>query len=78
MIKNNADRVDDNKYTWIIKKDKNVDIEATISKNVVVFNANTNKKKDILTPYKIITLVIFILLALILFIIYKKRNSDNY
>lgn len=76
VINNNADRVDGNKYTWIIKKDKNVDIEATISKNVEAFSVN--EKKSILTPYKIITHIIFASLSLALFIIYRKKTNGTY
>lgn len=75
VTKNNADKIDKNKYTWIIKQDKNVDIEATINKNIESYTSN--KDNSIFTPFRVVTVIIFLILILIAFIIYKKRNSEN-
>lgn len=75
VMTNNADKIDKNTYTWIIKQDKNVDIEATINKNIEA--PITNNESSIFTPYRIITFIVFIILVLALFIIYRKRNSEK-
>lgn len=76
VLENNADKIDKNNYKWILKNDTNeVDISMTVSKNLEAFTSNN--ESSIFTPYRIITFVVFIILVLALFIIYKKRNSEN-
>lgn len=72
---NNADKVSGNKYTWIINKDKNIDIKAIVNKNIEAITPT--KEKSILTPYQIATVILLIILIIISFVIYKKRNSEN-
>lgn len=74
VIKNNADNVNGNVYSWVIDDSENIDIELAISKNIEQFTST--RDKSILTPYQIITFILLIILIIISFIIYKKRNSD--
>lgn len=76
VLENNADEVDGNNYKWILKEDNNdVDITLTISKSIEQFTPA--KENSILTPYRIVTFIILVVLIGVSFVIYKKRNSEN-
>ena len=73
VINNNADKVDNNIYSWVIDESNNVDILLTVSKNIESFTPN--KEKSIFTPYRIITFILLIVLIIISLFIYKRKNS---
>ena len=75
VLDNNANKIDENTYSWIIEDSNNVDISMTVSKKLEAFTSNN--ESSIFTPYRIITFVVFIILVLALFIIYRKRNSEK-
>lgn len=69
---NNADKVKDNTYTWIIDSENDADISITILKN----EHNIEEKSGIST-FKIIGLVILIILSAITYLLYKKKNKNK-
>lgn len=73
VIENNADKVKDNTYTWIINDEDDADIYMAISKNV----KNEISKKKNTSTFKIIGFIVLILLSLITYFLYKKKNSSE-
>lgn len=72
----NADSIKNNTYTWIINQENkdNVDITLSISKNVYV---NKENNKFEVSTFQIIAFVILIVLSLITYLLYKKKNSST-
>ena len=75
VINDNADKEDNNTYSWVIDKSSDIDISLTISKTIKKFTPN--KEKSIFTPYRIVTFILLIVLVIVSLFIYKKRNSEN-
>ena len=68
VLGNNADRHENNTYTWILKEGSNdIDISLTVSKNIEMINSN--KENSIFTPFRIVALIIFLILISMAFII---------
>ena len=72
VIEHNADKVKDNTYTWIIDKN-NKEIHAVISKDLVN-NISTESKPNY---FRIIGFVVLIVLSVITYFLYKKKNSGE-
>lgn len=72
VIKHNADKVKDNKYTWIIKSSEDNLITASISKKDM-YEKNDNKP---LNTFRLIGLIVLIILCIIAYLLYKKNNRD--
>lgn len=74
VLNNNANKVKDNVYTWIIDGNT-ADIQMIISKTLVNnSNANTQFKPNY---FRIIGFIVLIVLSLITYILYKKKNGDK-
>lgn len=74
VLNNNANKVKDNVYTWIIDGNT-ADIQMVISKTLVNnSNANTQFKPNY---FRIIGFIVLIVLSLITYILYKKKNGDK-
>ena len=75
VINDNADKEDNNTYSWVIDKSSDIDISLTISKTIKKFTPN--KEKSIFTPYRIVTFILLIVLVIVSLFIYKKKNSEK-
>ena len=75
VLNSNADKQDDDKYTWIINasnyKNKPINIEIDLNEE-----NDTKEKKDI-NITKILVIIIFILLIIINIVIKKKSKNSN-
>ncbi len=74
IFNHNADKVDNNIYTWILRENDDADISLAISKNIEPLRKN---KKSIFSPYRIITFILLIVLIIVSLFIYIKRNRKN-
>lgn len=74
VLENNADKVDGNKYKWTIDNSDNVNIALTISKSV---RYEEPVKAKAISTFQIIGLIIFIVLTIITYFLYKKKNSGK-
>lgn len=74
VLENNADKVDGNKYKWTIDNYDNVNIALTISKSV---KYEEPVKAKVMSTFQIIGLIIFIVLTIITYFLYKKKNSGK-
>lgn len=74
VLENNADKVDGNKYKWTIDNYDNVNIALTISKSV---KYEEPVKARVMSTFQIIGLIIFIVLTIITYFLYKKKNSGK-
>lgn len=74
VIENNADRVKDNKYTWILNSEDNEEIIFSVSKDSKKV-INDGKRKP--NYFRIIGFVVLIVLSTITYFLYKKKNSDK-
>lgn len=72
IMKNNADKVKNNVYTWILD-DNTADIQMIISKKLVN-NSNTESKPNF---FRIIGFIVLIVLSGITYFLYKKKNSGE-
>ena len=73
VLENNARKVDGNTYTWTIKDSDNVDILLNVSKKLT----NTeNKKAKMISTFQIIGAVVLVVLCIVTFILYKKKNNE--
>ena len=74
-IDNNASKVKGNTYTWYLEEGKEADIFLVLSKNVKSKVISKNKFAD---KFEIIGIIIFAILAAILFLMYwKKYKKEN-
>lgn len=74
ILENNANKVNNNTYTWIINNEKDNDIYLTVSENVKYENTKSTKK---ISTFQIIGLIVFVILSLITYLLYKKKNSGK-
>lgn len=74
VLENNADKVNDNTYTWVINKEDDVDISITVSKEL---KYEQETKRKTISTFQIVGLVVLIILSLITYILYKKKNSEE-
>lgn len=74
VLDNNAQKVDGNKYTWVIDSSNNVNINLTVSKTIEY--SATSKAKTFST-FQLVGLIIFVLLTIVTYILYKKKNSGK-
>lgn len=74
VLENNAMKVDGNVYSWVIKKDKDVDILLNVSKKMKHSN---NDKLKVMNTFQIIGLVVLVVLCIITIFLYKKKNSND-
>lgn len=74
VLENNADKVKNNIYTWIINDEDDADIYMAISKNVI--NTNNSEGK-ITSTFKIVGFVVLVVLSLVTYFLYKKKNSSE-
>lgn len=70
---NNADKVNGNIYTWVMKEGNNPNINMIVSKTDKV-----NNKKNGLSTFKIISFVILIILSIVSYVMFKKINNTDY
>lgn len=73
VLENNAMKVDGNVYSWIIKKDKDVDILFNVSKKM----KHSNNKLKVMNTFQIIGLVVLVVLCIITIFLYKKKNKNE-
>lgn len=71
VISSNADKVNNNTYTWILSSDKE-DIELTLSKNIKYQESKNNS-----SPIRFICFIILVVLGAITYFLYKKKNSND-
>ncbi len=74
VIENNADKVNKNTYTWIIDNEDDSDIHLVVSKDVLY---QETKEKKIFTSFRIVGFIILVVLSLITYLLYRKKNSDE-
>lgn len=74
VVDNNAQKVEDNTYTWIINDSNNVNIYLTVSKNANYVNTSSSKKVNM---FKLISFIVLIILSGITYFLYRKKNSNK-
>ena len=74
VLENNAMKVDGNVYSWVIKKDKDVDILFNVSKKM----KHSNNKLKVMNTFQIIGLVVLVVLCIITIFLYKKKNRNEF
>ena len=74
VISNNADKVHNNTYTWIINDKDNVNISLTISKKL---SYQKNEYEVSFTRLRIIGFIVLIILSIITYLLYRKKNSNK-
>lgn len=74
VIENNASVVNGNKYKWIINSSDNVNILLTVSKKV---EYTEPVKAKTFSTFQLIGLIIFVILTVITYFLYKKKNSGK-
>lgn len=74
VIDNNADKINGNKYVWTIDNSNNVDILLTISKEE---KYEEPVKAKMFSTFQIVGLIVFALLTIITYILYKRKNSGK-
>lgn len=72
VISSNADKVRDNTYTWVLDNE-NDSIDITFSKNIKYVEP-TSKSSG---TFKIVCFVILIVLSIITYFLYKKKNNSD-
>ncbi len=74
VIDNNADKINGNKYVWTIDNSNGVDILLTISKEE---KYEEPVKAKMFSTFQIVGLIVFALLTIITYILYKRKNSGK-
>lgn len=74
VLDNNAKKVNGNKYTWTIDNSNNVDITLTVSKTIK-YEGST--KARIFSTFQIIGFIVFTVLVVITYALYKRKNSSK-
>lgn len=74
VIDNNADKINGNKYVWTIDNSNGVDILLTISKEE---KYEEPVKAKMFSTFQIAGLIVFALLTIITYILYKRKNSGK-
>ena len=73
VTESNADKVDNNTYTWIIKDKDNADIHLEINKKI---KYQEDQNSSTLPTLKIISFIILLILSMITYYLYKRRETD--
>lgn len=73
VLEDNADKVKNNVYTWVIDSEDDVDISITVSKSI---KENKDNKRGVST-FKIIGLIVLIILSAVTFVLYKNHNKNK-
>ena len=73
VASNNADKIKDNTYIWTIDKNT-TDIELAVDKDTPYTKPI---KRGISNTFKIVCFIILIILSLITYLLYKKKNSSE-
>lgn len=71
IISSNADKTNNNTYTWTLEEDK-TDIELILSKDIKYQKSETKT-----SSIRIISFIILIILVTITYLLYKKKNSND-
>ena len=74
VLNNNAKKVNGNKYTWTIDNSNNVDIMLTVSKTV---KYEEPTKAKMFSTFQIIGFVVFAILTIVTYFLYRKKNSGK-
>ena len=74
VLNNNAKKVNGNKYTWTIDNSNNVDIMLTVSKTV---KYEEPTKAKTFSTFQIIGFVVFAILTIVTYFLYRKKNSGK-
>lgn len=74
VIENNADKVNKNTYTWTINDANDSDIHLIVSKDLKYQEAN---EKKIFKSFRIVGFIILMILSLLAYLLYRKKNSDE-
>lgn len=74
VLENNAKKVEDNKYTWEITDSENVNIKLVVSKEN---KYEEPAKAKTFSTFQIIGFVVFAILTIITYFLYKKKNSGK-
>lgn len=74
VLSTNAKKINKNTYSWTLDDYDNTDILLMVSK--IEKNDNTSKPK-LFDTFQLIGLIIFSILVIITYILYKKKNSEN-
>ena len=74
VLYNNAKKVNGNKYTWTIDNSNNVDIMLTVSKTV---KYEEPTKAKTFSTFQIIGFVVFAILTIVTYFLYRKKNSGK-
>lgn len=74
VLNNNAKEVNGNKYTWVIDNSNNVNISISISKEV---KYEEPVKAKLFSTFQIVGFIIFAVLIVITYILYKRKNSGK-
>lgn len=72
VVEDNADKISDNTYTWVIDKE-DTSLRMVLAKNIIY--PGTKEKKG--GSFKIVCLVILVVLAGIALFLYKKKDSND-
>ena len=73
VASNNADKIKDNTYIWTIDKNT-TDIELAVDKDTPYTKPI---KRGISSTFRIVCFIILIILSLITYLLYKKKNSSE-
>lgn len=74
VLESNAKEVNGNKYSWVIDGSNNVNIYLTVSKEIKY--EEPVKTKPIST-FQLVGLIIFVVLIVITYFLYRKKNSGK-
>lgn len=74
VIENNADRINKNKYTWLLTDEDNEEIVFSVSKNVKQISDDGESKPNY---FRIIGFIVLVVLSFITYFLYKKKNSGK-
>lgn len=70
VFEHNADKVKGNTYTWVIDSKENADIEFGVSKTV-------KRNERSINYFKLVAFIILIVLSLVTYLLYKKKESNK-
>lgn len=74
VLDSNASEIDGNKYKWVIDSSDNVNISMTVSKKIEYVEPTRAKT---MSTFQLVGLIIFVVLSVITYFLYKKKNSDK-
>lgn len=77
IIDSNADKISDDKYIWTIENENDADINLTISKTLKKENYSNSSKGKGMKTFRIVSFIILIILSAVVYLLYRKTNSDS-